>query len=425
MLPIKKFKEKLRILYITPYNFFIPQSGNQHLMYNLLNSISSEATCDVILLTNSFDESAKRAALKNFQCIENIFIFPLPGLFMEYLFRFDFFFRGYPNSFGKYKSPSLIKWIKRVESNYDLIHFDWMYTAMYNKYISKVPSIIVASDCYSLSATISLRRTDISPFRRIYIFLHYLALLNYEKKVLSKFSKVLVVSKKDKKALKLVSPKTNIDLLKVGYNSSLFKRKNNAKKNHIQDKRILILGNIDQITIRADVLFFLRYSIPVLLKSHPSLKITILGKSSSRDLVTFIGEFNSIITHIEYVDNFEEFLNDDWICVFPQKESTGVQTKVMHAMASELPVVGSLDVFNGLDVRFGLHAFNCKNINSMIKSVDILLSNKSLRKSVGLSASKFIKANYSREVIRSEITSIYKNVLKDFSIKREKIEFNG
>lgn len=420
MINPKKYKKKLRILYITPYNFFIPQSGNQQLMYNLLDSVSHEIICDFAILTSFFDENSKRAARENFPCIKNIFIFPHPRLFMEYLFRLQFFLRGYPNSFGKYKSPSLVEWLKKVESNYDLIHFDWIYSAQYIKYISKVPSIIVASDCYSLSASFGLRRSDVNFFRRIYNFLQYLALMNYEKRVLPKFSRVLVVSKKDKNALKLISPKSIVELIKIGCNLPLFRKKNNATKNHIQDKKMLILGNIDQITIREDVLFFLRHSIPVLFKSHPNLHITILGNTSSRDFISFIKKCNDRITHIEYVDNFRDFLNDDWVCVFPQKRSTGLQTKVQQAMASGLPVVGYLDVFNGLDVIRGHHAYNCRDINLIIKSIDILLSDKNLRKSVGLSASKFIKANFSREVVRLEITSIYKDVLKDFLIKRTK-----
>jgi glycosyltransferase involved in cell wall biosynthesis len=420
MINSKKNKKKLRILYITPYNFFIPQSGNQQLMFNLLDSLSHEIICDFAILTSFFDENSKKTAHENFPCIKNIFIFPRPRPFMEYLFRLQFFLRGYPNSFGKYKSPSLGEWLKKVESNYDLIHFDWIYSAQYIKYISKVPSIIVASDCYSLSASFGLRRSDTSFFRRIYIFLQYLALLNYEKRVLPKFSRVLVVSKKDKSALKLISPKSIVELIKIGCNVPLFRKKNNAIKNHIQDKKMLILGNIDQISIRKDILFFLRHSIPVLFKSHPNLHITIHGNTYSRDFISFIKKYHDRITHIKYVDNFNDFLNDDWVCVFPQKQSTGLQTKVQQAMASGLPVVGYLDVFNGLDVIRGRHAYNCRDITLIIKSIDILLSDMTLRKSVGLSALKFIKANYSREVIRSEITSVYKDVLKDFLIKRTK-----
>jgi hypothetical protein len=110
-------------------------------------------------------------------------------------------------------------------------------------------------------------------------------------------------SLKDKNALKLISPKSIVELIKIGCNVPLFRKKNNAIKNHIQDKKMLILGNIDQISIRKDMLFFLRHSIPVLFKSHPNLHITIHGNTSSRDFISFIKKYNDRITHIKYVDN--------------------------------------------------------------------------------------------------------------------------
>ena len=51
------------------------------------------------------------------------------------------------------------------------------------------------------------------------------------------------------------------------------------------------------------------------------------------------------------MNDYFDYLDNDWIYIYPQKLATGLQTKLQQALASGLPVIAEVS-FGGLDLTY-------------------------------------------------------------------------
>jgi len=139
---------------------------------------------------------------------------------------------------------------------------------------------------------------------------------------------------------------------------------------------------------------------------QPDVKVTVLGKNPTAKLKRCIAEADGV-EHVDYVKNYADFLDQDWVYVYPQRCATGLQTKVQQAMALGLPVVGYEVSFGGLSVKSGTHCFICNSGNNIVENVLSLVGDVDLRREIGLSAARYVREKFSIKRVGSQMLSLY------------------
>ena len=113
------------------------------------------------------------------------------------------------------------------------------------------------------------------------------------------------------------------------------------------------------------------------------------------------------------MQDYFDFLDNDWIYIYPQKCATGLQTKLQQALASGLPVIAYEVAFGGLNLTYKKNAFKVENEEDFFKYIDELMTDPILRVKLGNDASKHINKNYSIQKIGRKYLETYENILEN------------
>jgi polysaccharide biosynthesis protein PslH len=402
----------IKILFVVPYMFIPANSGNKNLTYNLLKYISIHTECDLVLLAEKGIDKEKiiDTIRYEFPQMKEIAVFEkIKGLLLISK-MFNMVFRGYHHALARYSSKKLSSWLfKRVQNNtYDIVHFDMIHTAIYREFCQKVPTILVASDAYSMAAkNAALISTSVKSKTRGLI--ESFLLKNFEKAIYPNFNEVCTVSPSDTEYLSKISPASLVTTIGIAVSPEYINQGMNYS-NCFYEKRILCVGNLDHKAIAEDIIYFLQNNLTMIREVYPGVAITILGKNPTNRLRRAMDEVIDL-EHIDYVENYADFLNQNWIYVYPQRCGTGLQTKVQQAMAIGLPIVGYNISFTGLLVEDEKHCLICKNRDQMTNSVIKFLKDENLCREVGLSAAQNIKEKYSIDKIGRNMLEKYKYII--------------
>ena len=401
----------MKILFLLPYNPYPPNNGNKTLTYNLLRSLSKEISIDIVIIEDfEVNYSLKKSNIKFFlPNIENIFIFKKLKNNKLIFQKIKLFLMGLHPTLAKFENKKLQNWLLINHKNYDIIHFDTILTVNYIKFIENKSTFLVASDAYSM-ATNRARNLTRNIYRYLRLTIQKNFYINIEKKIYPTFSKVVAVSPIDAIYLKKLSPNINISSLPIPIGEDLLNMKLKhfeLIKNSPNKVRILFVGTLSHPIISDNIV-----SIIVLLKNnllkYVDVEVVILGKEPNFNIKKILGVK---VQHVEYVDDYEAFLDQDWIYVYAQKCASGLQTKLQKAMAIGLPIISRSVSLGGLEVIHKENILIAESDNEFVNNILILLRQPKLREFIGKNARKTILDQYSPDVVKEKYLITYKKLL--------------
>ena len=274
----------MKILILIPYMFLPPNSGNKNLLYNLLKFITNKVDCDlVILLDDLNDKESFIAKIKHeFPKIKSIIIFSKPSGISLYFKMTQYLLRGFHPSLGRYYNKSMIRWLSKnaVLDKYDLIHFDMIHMSQYKKYCKDIPSLLIASDAYSMAA----RKAGILSSKiktKLRMIIESFLLKNIEKNIYPNFTQVCSVSEIDIKYLKSIDSRINLKKIGIGVDQIFLNKKRStiSNKNGI---KILCTGNLNHEIISANIIDFLKKDLPLIRNIQPDIQVIVLGNNPTK-----------------------------------------------------------------------------------------------------------------------------------------------
>ena len=113
-----------------------------------------------------------------------------------------------------------------------------------------------------------------------------------------------------------------------------------------------------------------------------------------------------------WVDNIVEAYQRATLFVAPLRIGTGLQNKVLEAMATELPCVLSPHAFAPLNLPSSGHAVVCENAQSFAKAIDDLLDNGQQATHMAQRARVSIEAQFSWQVHSEALTKLLCDVAR-------------
>ena len=405
----------MNILFLIPYVFVPPSSGNQNLTFNLLKYVSNQAVCDLVLLTEAgANEEAIRAAIvAEFPAIGKIWIFTKPRGISLSAARLEAICHGYHPGIGRYKNQNLAEWLTShlKKHPYDLVHVDMIHMAQYSKCCGSTPLLLVASDAYSNAAR-SAKLVTTNKLEKLQLSIYEALVRNYEKNEYKRFDTVCTVSEADKEYLTKIVPSLKLQTICFSKGEEYVREKPRSFVGQPANQPgILCTGLISCPPVAEAVLDFLETGYPEIIKRVPGVSLTLLGQNPTKKLKSRLQDFSSV-KHIEYVPDYCSFLRKDWVYVYPQRSSSGLQTKVQQAMALGLPVVGFEQAFGGLKVESGQHCYICQTLDEVSQHISNLLINQSLRQKIGVAAAEHIRDLFSIEQVGEKMLNIYLDTIQ-------------
>jgi glycosyltransferase involved in cell wall biosynthesis len=307
------------------------------------------------------------------------------------------FLKGLPMQCGYFFS-SRIK--RKIEKLINKIHPEHIYCFMI-----RMAEYVKNQDCHKTldyQDVLSMgmkRRAEKAPIWKKPIFLYeYQALRRYEKNIFSHFTNKIIITSIDRDLI----PNKQRQYIQVIPNGVDFEKFIPTKEEKIYD--LIFAGNMSYPPNVDAVLLLAKSIFPKLLAQLPDLKLCICGADPTSAIKALASEN---ITVTGWVDEMSEYYAQSKIFVAPMQLGTGLQNKLLEAMAMKLPCVTSLLAGKPLEgARHDHDLIICHTINEYVEAILKLLNNKTFYRTIAKNGYHFVKTHYDWEEIGKKLEEI-------------------
>lgn len=263
---------------------------------------------------------------------------------------------------------------------------------------SEIPkNIMLAVDSMTLNFAGKYKKSRF--FGRILFFAEYILLKLGEENILSEYNNIVFVSDRDAQNFNGVSPK--VIPLSTEIPTIIEKKIENKVK-------ILFTGNMSYEPNRTAVAWFYRQVyLKFKLEMH-KVEFVVCGRFAEE--WQFLTGLQEVKVKSDVLDIFEEILDCD-IYIAPMQSGSGMQFKIIEAMACAKPVITT---------RLGLGSIVCEGSGKDIiiadtpkevfEAIKALSQNSKIRRDIGSAARVTVKNNYGKDIVGQKVRELLRAV---------------
>lgn len=297
------------------------------------------------------------------------------------------FLKGQPMQCGYFYNHRVHKKIQNIISQIqpDVIYGQLVRVAPY-LIDEKIFKVIDYQDVLSYGMK---RRMDMASFAKRPIFkMEYNRLQKYECLVFDKFDFQTIISDSDRQLI-AHPKKNNILIVPNGVDFNKFTIRQREK---IYD--VVFTGNMAYPPNVKAVDFLIHDIMPLVWKLYPNTTVCIAGATPTPSVRAVA---SSRVTVTGWVDDMCEVYAQSKIFVAPMQIGTGLQNKLLEAMAMELPCVTTSLANGSLGAKVGYEILVGEYAQELADAIIHLLNDASFASSIAHSGTKFVHARYDWE----------------------------
>jgi glycosyltransferase involved in cell wall biosynthesis len=397
----KKDKKSMKLLFVTcrfPYPVI---GGDRTKSFNLLKNLAKNH--EVHLISNA-ENGPLTEEQKNKVISLGIIVHEVPFNKTKAIIRsISLLFSNKPLEVTFYDSREIRKRTREIFNKIkpDIAISFFMRTA---ESTASLPCkrILIAEDCRLLYQSRSANESNSLLQKTVRLFEVY-KLKKYEPKIISKFDCVTFVTETDLKNAKLTAPNINGEILTCGVDINEFKINEKPR-----EKTILFAGKLDVLANIMMAKKVVLKILPLVSKRIKGIKCEIVGGSPTKNVLNL--ESNNVKI-IKDVPSLVPFFQKAGVFVHPHSGASGIQNKLLEAMACGCPVVTTKTGTQGIPIEHGIHGYITQNKYEMASCAIDLLDNPDKAIIMGNHARKLMEENFTWEIISKKMESILIKVI--------------
>ena len=272
-------------------------------------------------------------------------------------------------------------------------------TAEYVKKYHVLNSTFDYMDAFSTGAERRIEKAI--PGIKILLSMESKRLKKYENYIFNHFTNKTIISKTDRDLIK--HPDNNqIVILPNGVDFVQF-----CKDSTIEKKYDLVFtGNMSYPPNIKAAQFLALEIMPLLKQTNPDIILVIAG-ASPHSSVKKLASKNIIVTG--WLDNITDAYNQSKIFVAPMQIGTGMQNKILEAMAMEVPVVTSDLASTAIGATHKENILIANSANEYAEHITTLLSSIELQKELSKNGLEFATQNFDWKINGIELLKLISN----------------
>ncbi len=287
-----------------------------------------------------------------------------------------------------------------AEHDYDLAHVQLVRMAPVLSALNVKTRVIDLVDALSLNFKRRAEREHLAV--RALMRWEARRLARYERSLVAAYDRVVVCSPLDRRA---IGAGESIHVVPNGVDTSEF--------GYRQDQRelssIVFSGRMAYFPNADGAVWFANEIFPIIKRSLPSVRFRIVGADPPprvRQLAELPG-----VEITGYVPSVTEHLQRATVAVSPLLAGSGMQNKLLEAMACGAPVVATPNSTGGLAARNGHHLMIAESASSFAEQVVRLLRDPGLRLWMGRNARRLVEERYSWELSVAALEKVYESAI--------------
>jgi len=289
---------------------------------------------------------------------------------------------------------------KIKEVNPDHIYCQLLRTAPYAFGI-EIPKTLDYQDVFSKG--IERRIPGANYLTRIILKLEWKRLLKFEALVFDIFDNKTIISKPDRDCIPHAQ-KDQIVIIPNGVDQQYFKPLREKKTTDF-----VFTGNMGYPPNVDCAEYLVNKVMPIIRQKYPDAKITLAGATPHARVKALAG--NKVIV-TGWVDDIREYYSTARIFMAPMQLGTGLQNKLLEAMAMRLPCVTSSLCNSALMARENEEIMIGNNATEVAQQAIKLMEDQQLADKIALNGLSFIKLNYTWQGATNKLAFLIKETNK-------------
>ncbi len=226
-----------------------------------------------------------------------------------------------------------------------------------------------------------------------------------ENRYLPKYDLCAVVSEKDRESLKWVDgsarSNTRVETLPNGVDT-----RTKALLQKVADgpPHLLFVGQLNYSPNTDAVRWLLRDIFPLIRRSFPQARLTIVGAHAPKELM---GHRQEGVSFPGGVTDLTPYYQSAHIAVAPLRAGGGTRLKILEAMALGRPVVSTSLGAEGLGVEHGKHLLIADSAEEIAAAVGRLMMNPLLREELRTAARQLVESHYDWDQCADRYHALY------------------
>lgn len=307
------------------------------------------------------------------------------------------FVLGLPLQCGFFYSSKAMRKIRKI---IDEVQPDHIYCQMIRvaEYIKHLP-ISKTIDYQDVLSKGMQRRSEKASWLLKPIFsMEYRRLKRYEADVFSYFDHKTIITGVDRD---FIDHPNNYEI-EVVANGVDFEKYQYANEKKEYD--LIFSGNMAYAPNVYAAEFLARQIFPLLQERFPKLTLAIAGANPVPRVQALA---NESITVTGWVDSMPEYYAKSRVFIAPMTLGTGLQNKLIEAMAMQLPCVTSILAGKPLaGIENGKDIIICETLTGYVEAVSLLLSNEEQHQKIAENGYQFVQKHYNWEVVCKQLNDI-------------------
>lgn len=394
----------MKILMLTPYLPYPLLSGGQIRTYNLLKKLATkhEITLFALIKTEAerqfIPEIAKYAKkVKVFKRSEKPFT--LRNIVKTAT-------SSYPFLVVRNHVPETIDAIHQelISDKYDLIHAETFYM-MPHLPATNIPIILVEQTIEYLGYESYAKRASmlIKPFLQIDIN----KIKRWEKFYWKMSDKLIVMSEEDKQFIgKQIKDVNKIAVVSNGVDTGWFAQK---KRQLPSEPTILSVGTFKWLPNVEAVNFLVKQVWPLIKQKITNAHLWIVGNAPTKEVYHY-QKLDSSITVTGGIPDIRDAFKKSHLLIAPVFSGKGTRYKILEAMASGTPVVGTPTAVEGLGVKHNEHVLTANDAKQLANLAIKVFRDQSLWQKLAKNGQQFVAKHYDWQRISQKLDKIYEEI---------------
>lgn len=395
----------MKILFLASRFPYPLTQGDRLRAYHFLRLLSKHHQVTLVVPIQTLEEYNALPELKSFcQQVETI---PITK-FSRTLNLIKAPFRPLPWQVTYYWNRRLQQRVDHLlnRSTFDIIHTQLARMAPFTQAWTKTPKVLDFIDALSLNMA---RRAKQEQGMLSWLFAtEAKSMQQYERSLIKHFHQTTVCSAIDQQA---IGQFNNLHVIPNGVDLSDFPFVGTQRCSNT----IIFAGNMRYFPNINATEFFVDQVLPKIRSVIPDAKFTIVGPGLTTEYQQKFQQAGVTLTG--FVPSVHQYLQKSAVAIAPMQSGSGIQNKVLEAMATGIPVVATSYGIGSLPVESGKHLLVANNPDDFAQAVICLLHNQALGNELVINARNLIEQEFTWEGAVENLQIIYRKAIQQFHIE--------
>jgi tetratricopeptide (TPR) repeat protein len=390
-----KADDSLRILLVTPYPVYPPNTGGAIRMFEQIKYLGSRHHLTVVSFIFEDKDYAIEESLEEY-CDFSMMVklgVPLAPRKVDQ--------QNQIYHWGTWNMWKVLQQLSQIP--FDTVLFDFIFSTPYHSLFSDRITILNEHNIESkiLEQCAKINESDLAAaaenVEAAKVFLDSAResrlLANYEDKTWPKFTLRTVVSNDDKEELERRCPDCRTMVVKNGIDTHQIVPVHNT-----HGRKMLYMGTMTYYPNIDAVLYFAEEILPKIRQHDWTIPFCIAGRDPSAE-VRALAESHSYVEIVANPKTMSDIARDCSMAVVPIRLGSGTRIKILHAMAMGLPVISTSLGCEGLTVTDGENILIRDTPQEFAEAVLQVSTNPELRQKLGVNGRQLVEREYDWESI--------------------------